>query len=392
MAPKASEISTPVRERQRAGQPVLPMRFRPGPATIACISFLCLLMGLLFLALQIRTIFSDQLKQEYSGLVLEGIERAESARNLVRVWQQQADNSIARSGKSEHPDDYRLARIALAGRLTSLAALVNASPSAAPHIPQSALSPDANLDDTDALLAVESVYWRAQRNDDSADARTRIARVASTLIVLSACVFGALITALGMYAKRTRQLAGESHKFEHAALHDAMTGLPNRRKLFATLAETATGLSGSTGSAGSAGNPTRHKIAVIYIDLDGFKQVNDSLGHHVGDEFLIAVSKRFRKTVRLVDVVARFGGDEFVVLVREFSTNAELEAIAQRLIDCVLQTDEQMGIGFVRASIGIACFPNPVRDYHQLVAAADETMYQVKRNGKNGYAFATRVS
>jgi len=392
MAPKASEISTPVRERQRAGQPVLPMRFRPGPATIACISFLCLLMGLLFLALQIRTIFSDQLKQEYSGLVLEGIERAESARNLVRVWQQQADNSIARSGKSEQPDDYRLARIALAGRLTSLAALVNASPSAAPRIPPSALSPDANLDDTDALLAVESVYWRAQRNDDSADARTRIARVASTLIVLSACVFGALITALGMYAKRTRQLAGESHKFEHAALHDAMTGLPNRRKLFATLAETATGLSGSTGSTGSADNPARHKIAVIYIDLDGFKQVNDSLGHHVGDEFLIAVSKRFRKTVRPIDVVARFGGDEFVVLVREFSTNAELEAIAQRLIECVLQTDKQMGIGFVRASIGIASFPNPVRDYHRLVAAADETMYQVKRNGKNGYAFATRVS
>ena len=340
-------------------------------------------MGLLFLALQIRSIFSDQLKQEYSGLVLEGIERAESARNLVRVWQRQADNSIARPGQPEQSDDYRRARIDLAGRLTSLVALVNASPSAAPPIPRSALSPDTNLDDTDALLAVQSVYWRAQRTNDSADARTRIARVASTLIVLSACVFGALVTALGMYAKRARQLAGESHKFEHAALHDAMTGLPNRRKLFATLAETATG---------SSGNPTLLKIAVIYIDLDGFKQVNDSLGHDVGDEFLIAVSKRFRKTVRLVDVVARFGGDEFVVLVREFSTNAELEAIAQRLIDCVLQTDEQMGIGFVRASIGIASFPHPVRDYHQLVAAADETMYQVKRNGKNGYAFATRVS
>jgi len=386
MAPKASEISTPIRERQRACKPALPMRSGPGPATIAFVSFLCLLIGLLFLALQIRTIFSDQLKQEYSGLVLEGIERAESARNLVRVRQRQSDNNIARSGQPEQPepsDDYRRARNDLAARLASLAALVNASPSAAPRIPQSALSPDANLDDTDALLAVESVYWRAQRNNDSADARTRIARVASMLIVLSACVFGALITALGMYAKRTRQLAGESHKFEHAALHDAMTGLPNRRKLFATLAETA---------ARSSGNPTPQKIAVIYIDLDGFKQVNDSLGHRIGDEFLVAVSKRFRKTVRLVDVVARFGGDEFVVLVREFSTNAELEAIAQRLIDCVLQTDEQMGIGFVRASIGIACFPNPVRDYHQLVAAADETMYQVKRNGKNGYAFATRVS
>src|SRR5471032_1687616 len=383
MSPKASEISTPIRERQRACKPALPMRSGPGPATIAFVSFLCLLIGLLFLALQTRTIFSDQLKQEYSGLVLEGIERTESARNLVRIWQRQSDNNIARSGQPEQSDDYRRARNDLAARLASLAALVNASPSAAPRIPQSALSPDANLDDTDALLAVESVYWRAQRNDDSADARARIARVASMLIVLSACVFGALITALGMYAKRTRQLAGESHKFEHAALHDAMTGLPNRRKLFATLAETA---------ARSSGNPTPQKIAVIYIDLDGFKQVNDSLGHRIGDEFLVAVSKRFRKTVRLVDVVARFGGDEFVILVREFSTNAEIEAIAQRLIDCVLQTDEQMGIGFVRASIGIASFPNPVRDYHQLVAAADETMYQVKRNGKNGYAFATQVS
>ena len=373
MAPKASEISTPIRERQRTCKPALLTRSRPGPATIAFVSFLCLLIGLLFLALEIRTIFSDQLKQEYGGLVLEGIERAESARNLVRVWQ----------GQSEQSDDYRRARHDLAARLASLAALVNASPSAAPRIPQSALSPDANLDDTDALLAVESVYWRAQRDNDSADARTRIARVASTLIVLSACVFGALITALGMYAKRTRQLAGESHKFEHASLHDAMTGLPNRRKLFATLAETA---------AKSSGNPTPPKIAVIYIDLDGFKQVNDSLGHRVGDEFLIAVSKRFRKTVRLVDVVARFGGDEFVVLVREFSTNAELDAVAQRLIDCVRQTDEQMGIGFVSASIGIASFPNPVRDYHRLVAAADETMYQVKRNGKNGYAFATQAS
>jgi len=384
MAPKASEISTPIREQQHTGyKPVPPIRFRPGPATIAFVSFVCLLIGLLFLALQIRTIFSDQLKQEYSGLVLEGIERAESARTVVRVRQQQADNTDTESGRAEQSADYRQARINLAARLASLAALVNASPSAAPGIPQSALSPDANLDDTDTLLAVQSVYWRAWRDHNSADARTRITRVASTLIVLSALVFGALITALGMYAKRTRQLAGESHKFEHAALHDAMTGLPNRRKLFATLAETA---------AESSGNPMRHKMAVLYIDLDGFKQVNDSLGHRVGDEFLIAVSRRFRQTVRVVDVVARFGGDEFVVLVREFSTNAELDAIAQRLIDCVRQTDEQMGVGFVRASIGIASFPDPVGDYHQLVAVADETMYQVKRSGKDGYAFAARTN
>jgi diguanylate cyclase (GGDEF)-like protein len=140
---------------------------------------------------------------------------------------------------------------------------------------------------------------------------------------------------------------------------------------------------------GARDDPLVHTLAVLYIDLDGFKQVNDSLGHRVGDEFLIAVARRFRESVRLVDVVARIGGDEFAVLVRGFSMDAELGTIAERLIACVAETGEQMRIGFVSASIGIASFPKPVDDYRRLLAAADETMYQVKRSGKNGYAFAT---
>lgn len=385
MTTKTRETSTLIRDRwpsrRRAGdRRVLATRFRPGPATIAGASLLCLLIGLLLLGSQIRAVFSNQLKQEYIGLVLDAVERAESARNLVGVWQQQADN---RDPQSEQAQGNRRARAELAARLTSLAALVNASPLTPPQIPQSVLAPDANLHETDASLDAASVYWRSQRDLAIADARTRISRVADTLIVLSALVFGMLITALGMYVKRARQLAGESHKFEHAALHDPMTGLPNRRKLFATLAETA---------GASSADAMPRKIAVLYIDLDGFKQVNDSLGHHIGDEFLIAVSKRFCQAVRDVDVVARIGGDEFVVLVRGFSTNAELEAIAQRLIASVTYTDEQMGIGFVRASIGIASFPDPVDDHLHLVAVADETMYRVKRKGRNGYAFATRAS
>jgi len=338
-------------------------------------SLCCLLIGLLFIAIQIRAIFSDQFRQEYTGLVLDAVESAENARNSVNVWQRLPEDSDGRSA------GYRQARVDLAARLATLAALVNASPSAAPHIPHSAISPDANLDETNALLDAVSAYWRVQRDRNSADIRSRILRVADTLIVLAALVFGVLITALAMYAKRTQQLAGKSHEFEYAALHDAMTGLPNRRKLLATLEESATGVSDDW---------ALQKIAVLYVDLDGFKRVNDSFGHRMGDEFLIAVSKRFRQSLRLADVVARIGGDEFAVLVREFSTDAELAAIAQRLIACVAQTDEQMGIGFVRASIGIASFPEPVEDYRRLVAAADETMYQVKRNGKNGYAFAMR--
>lgn len=342
---------------------------------IAAAALGCLLIGLLYLALQIRTIFSDQLKQEYAGLVLEAVERAESARSLVGVWQQLPDATAARTVGYQH------ARIELAHRLTLLAALVNASPSAAPRLPPSSLTPDADLRDTDAMLSNVSAWWRAQRDADSADVRVRITHVARTLIASAALLFCMLITALAMYAKRHRLLAGQSHEFEWAALHDAMTGLPNRRKLFATLEEAATKPPALTGAC---------KIAILYVDLDGFKQVNDSLGHRVGDEFLIAVSRRFRESVRKVDVVARIGGDEFAVLVREFSTNAELGEIARRLIACVVQTDQEMGIGLVRASVGIASFPDPVDNYHRLVGAADEAMYRVKHSGKNSYAFAER--
>ncbi|MEW6342170.1 MAG: GGDEF domain-containing protein [Paraburkholderia sp.] len=356
-----------------ARKPAFTVRFGWGPATLAGIAVLCLLAGLLVLALQIKAIFSDQLKQEYTGLVLDAIGRAESARDLASARQPLTGDSAT------EPQDYRNARITLAARLASVAALVNADPAAAPRIPQRALSPNVNFDDTDALLRSESEYWHRQRDLVGADLHHRTSRVAKTLMVLSALIFSALVTALGMYAKRTRQLARESHRFEFAALHDALTGLPNRRHLFAALAQSPAAASGAS---------LAQTLAILYVDLDGFKQVNDSLGHRIGDELLIAVARRFRESVRPVDAVARIGGDEFAVLVRGFSLDVELGAIAERLIACVTEAGEQMGIGFVSASIGIASFPQPVEDYRNLLAAADETMYQVKRSGKNGYAFA----
>ena len=385
MATEASRTrtSTPTREPDRpapaARKPAFTVRFGWGPAALAGVALLCLLAGLLVLAVQIKAIFSDQLKQEYTGLVLDAIGRAESARDLATARQPLTGDS---ADSTAEPQDYRNARIGLAARLASVAAIVNVDPAGAPRIPQRALSPDGNFDDTDALLRSQSSYWRARRDLVSADLHTRISHVARTLMVLSALIFSALVTALGMYAKRTRQLARESHHFEFAALHDSLTGLPNRRHLFDMLARTP--------PAGRS-DPLAHTLAVLYIDLDGFKQVNDSRGHRTGDEFLIAVARRFRKSVRPVDVVARIGGDEFAVLVRGFSLDAELGSIAERLIACVADTGEQMRLGFVSASIGIASFPQPVEDYRHLLAAADETMYQVKRNGKNGYAFAMPV-
>ncbi|WP_321792504.1 GGDEF domain-containing protein [Caballeronia sp. J97] len=351
----------------------------PGPAPLAGAALLLLLIGLLFLALQVRAIFSAQLQQEYVGLVLEAVERADTARAAALSLQNTPPDD------TRHQTAYREARIELAARLAALRALVSSSPMPAPSLPFAVLSPAAALGEASSALDSTYAWWRNERERATSDVRERILSVSHTLIALSAIVFGVLITALGMYAKRNRQLLGISNEFEQASLHDPMTGLPNRRKLFAALEEAANAL-----ASGARGGSAR--IAVLYIDLDGFKRVNDTHGHRIGDEFLIAVSRRFRQAVRGGDLVARIGGDEFALLVREFSSDGELAVIAQRIIACVGETDAQMGLSIVRASIGIASFPDRVNDYWRLVAAADDTMYTVKRNGKNGYAFASAPS
>jgi len=304
--------------------------------------------------------------------VLDTADRAQSACDQASVWQRLPVESVARKA------GYDAASAELAHHLKSLAALIDASPFVVPGAAPGVLNANTDRAGTAALLNRISSAWRAQRDADNADVRVKIAHVADTLIALAALVFCTLFAALAMYARRARLLKGQSSAFEHAALHDALTGLPNRRMLLRALKAAAT--QPSTGSV-------RRKIAVLYVDLDGFKQVNDTLGHGLGDQFLVVVSQRFRDSVRKTDLVARIGGDEFALLVREFSTQVELGEIAQRLIACVGRTDEQLGIGTVRASVGIASFPDLVDDYQRLVAAADDAMYQVKRNGKNGYAF-----
>lgn len=127
-----------------------------------------MLIGLLYLALQIRTVFADQVKQEYAGLVLEAVERAETARARVGVWDQVPHAHDAAA------EGYGQARAELTRRLASLAALVNASPANAPRIPSSVLLPDATFAEMDRLLGDASSYWHTQRDTYSADMRKRI--------------------------------------------------------------------------------------------------------------------------------------------------------------------------------------------------------------------------
>lgn len=155
------------------------------------------------------------------------------------------------------------------------------------------------------------------------------------------------------------------------ATHDPLTGLPNRRLLFDRL---------SAGLARSARQ--KGQVAVLFIDIDGFKVVNDRYGHDVGDELLQSVTARIQHTVRAEDTVARYGGDEFVVVVERVSDRRHAGSIANKIIEAVSRLTSINGLPIsVSASIGIAIADKATDDPDVLVRHADEAMYNAKGSG-----------
>ena len=173
----------------------------------------------------------------------------------------------------------------------------------------------------------------------------------------------------------TDRLAAERH-IEQLSRTDALTGLPNRRQL-ADHAESA------LAAARREGSP----LAVLFLDLDRFKHINDSLGHPVGDRVLVDVAARIQGCLRQHDTVARLGGDEFVMLLRQADA-AGAEATAQRIIEALARPFVQGGLCFtVTCSIGIALFPHDGATMDELLRHADKAMYGVKDGGRAGYRF-----
>jgi diguanylate cyclase (GGDEF)-like protein/PAS domain S-box-containing protein len=166
----------------------------------------------------------------------------------------------------------------------------------------------------------------------------------------------------------------------HDAQHDELTGLPNRRLLAARAA-----------AALSAAALRNSQCAVIAIDLDGFKEINDQYGHKVGDTVLREVALRLARVLRPQDTVARRGGDEFAMLIPDVGTRTDVERIAVRILQAVAQPVLLAGgqPGSVSASLGIALAPEQGRDLERLLQLADLAMYEAKLKGKNRYAFAT---
>lgn len=169
-------------------------------------------------------------------------------------------------------------------------------------------------------------------------------------------------------------------RIEYLASHDSLTGLPNR--------ETFNGL---LRHAIEAAFRHQRQFAVLFIDLDRFKVINDSLGHDVGDILLIEIAGRLRQSLRASDVVARLGGDEFVVILEEAAERDDVERIARDVLSGLGQPSQLSGHEcHTTASIGIAMYPSDGVDVQTLTKNADMAMYLAKEDGKNGFRFFTK--
>src|SRR5581483_10691399 len=166
-------------------------------------------------------------------------------------------------------------------------------------------------------------------------------------------------------------------RLQHMATRDALTGLPNRLLLHERLAQAIAQAKRSGG-----------RVGVLFIDLDRFKNVNDTLGHRIGDELLKKCTHALSSAVRESDLLARLGGDEFMVIVEDFEDPAILGKIAQKLLDTIAQpfTVEEHDI-YVTSSIGISVYPDDSDDPEELLKHADVAMYRSKELGRNTYQF-----
>ena len=177
-------------------------------------------------------------------------------------------------------------------------------------------------------------------------------------------------------------LRSAESRLSHIALHDALTGLGNRHQLDICLRHNISRAASRSGH-GSFG--------LLFIDLDGFKNINDSLGHAVGDEMLVEISRRFRQTLRQEDMAIRMGGDEFLILLDNLRTVEDACTLSRKLL-ALISEPVRTSIGqtvSTTASIGIAMFPEHADSADELIRAADTAMYEAKGSGHNRFAVFT---
>jgi diguanylate cyclase (GGDEF)-like protein/PAS domain S-box-containing protein len=190
--------------------------------------------------------------------------------------------------------------------------------------------------------------------------------------------YGTIVNYVGVFHDMT-EIKMHEEQLRYQAHHDALTGLPNRVLFHDRL-----------GVAMAHARRDANKVAVLFLDLDNFKRINDSLGHTVGDLLLKEVAVRLGHCLRESDSVARYGGDEFIVLLEGVEQEEDVLLAAQRIIDGLAPVVSLQGQDFyLTVSLGIAFYPEDGQDQDTLIKNADTAMYRAKENGKNTYRVFT---
>jgi diguanylate cyclase len=215
---------------------------------------------------------------------------------------------------------------------------------------------------------------RQERTLVNEENKKRIERAQYVLISIGMVLIITVGLAATLLARLIRQSSELALRLETEATHDGLTGLPNRRLLLQWLPKL---MDRATRQGASA--------AVFFLDLDGFKKINDDLGHDIGDEVLKIAASRLGSVLRESDFLARYGGDEFAIVVGEVSSHEQLERLVQ--IVATPLPPEMKGYG-VGVSVGIAIFPEHGDEVADVIKAADGAMYQAKRGGKGRCHFA----
>ncbi len=217
----------------------------------------------------------------------------------------------------------------------------------------------------------ETGFWRGEMWSRDKDGAAH-----PDLISISAVCDGEGNTShyVGVFSDITHMKQHEA-ELERIAHCDPMTNLPNRL-LLADRLQQAVVQSQRHG----------HSLAIVYLDLDGFKAVNDQYGHDVGDELLITVAQRMKKVIRGGDTLARIGGDEFVAVLVDLERPKDCEPVLARLLRATAETVTVRQLALqISASIGVTFFPEDNVDIDQLLSHADQAMYRAKQAGRNRY-------